>query len=63
MPKLKFRLGRYRDGMLPSSQAKDGGGLPARYIPKEVTPMSITETIALLMLVLAAMTLGANLKK
>ena len=49
--------------MLPSSQAKDGGGLPARYIPKEVTPMSITETIALFMLVLAAITLCANLKK
>ena len=49
--------------MLPCIQAKDGGELPTRYIPKEVTPMSITETIALLMLVLTAMTLGANLKK
>lgn len=30
---------------------------------KEVRPMSLTETIALLMLVLAAITLGCNLKK
>ena len=36
---------------------------PYKVHTKEGTPMSITETIALLMLVLAAITLGANLKK
>ena len=43
------------------SFSKRGGANPQQ--DPEVRPMSVTETIALLMLVIAAITLGNNLKK
>ncbi len=40
-----------------------GSGASLGQVTEEVRPMSVTETIALLMLVLAAITLGTQLKK
>lgn len=60
LTKMKFALDRYTMCMLSYSQAKDGGG-QLRSTYQGVSAMSAAEIIALLILIIDAISLGLKL--